>query len=555
MNCLKNSLSSACLVATFFAGWSVLTAAPAETIVHDNDRIVFCGDSITGQGGRGATTWVGLIKEGLAITHPKGNQTLTALGGSGSTVAAWQNFEKKSRYNSVFLDIPGVDVKATLDGGADILVIMLGMNDLTSPAVKDSPTDFDAWAARYHDLIESLKARAHPRVVALGTITPYTEDNNSPKNRVEGELNTRLAALAKQENAVVLPTHEAMMELLAAGRSFRPDFHVTGDFVHPNGVGHLAIAVGMLRGMGEADAAARILDKYSKLFHPAATDLPALSYALSTQPTSPDEARHHFTIHFQWTPPAASAATPPTVIATAPEGWEVVPARLTGTAGDFQVSGPLDRLVNKVTLTATAGALKKQTEIPIPAGWRVAIGKGKGLGWAATGTYDPTKDILPLDQELSQDEAFAKPVNFPVGGSCPWQHYIASFNFTGHAEPGSIDMAAITFYTSKDLAYGVRWIYSDKERPVDVILGSQALAGKMFAESIRLNDDLLYEGRIGVEPGLKKTVEGKLHHGWNRLLFRSTFLQWQWQFSINLAAKPGDDLADLRYATVPPPHQ
>ena len=163
------------LLATLFAAWSVLDSAHAETIVHENDRIVFCGDSITGQGGRGGSTgWVGLIKEGLAISRPTGGQTLIALGGSGATVGAWQIFEKKSRDNPAILDVPGVDVKATLDGGADIIVIMLGMNDLTSPGVKDAPADFDAWAVRYHDLIEALKARVHPRVVALATITPYT---------------------------------------------------------------------------------------------------------------------------------------------------------------------------------------------------------------------------------------------------------------------------------------------------------------------------------------------------------------------------------------------
>ena len=541
------------LLAALFIALSVLDSANAETIVHDNDRIVFCGDSITGQGGRGGSTgWVGLIKEGLAISHPTGGQTFTALGGSGATVGAWQIFEKKSRDHSVLLDVPGVDVKATLDGGADIIVIMLGMNDLTSPGVKDIPSDFDAWAARYHDLIESLKARAHPRVVALATITPYTEDRSSPKNRVEGELNNRLVELAKQENAVVLPTHEAMMELLEAGRGFRPDFHVTADFVHPNNIGHLAIAVGMLRGMGESAAAARLLDKYSKIFRPATADLPALSYELSVQEASPDESCRRFTIHYQWTPPVSSSTAPVTVIASVPGGWKADPSRLIGPTGDFQVSGPLDRLVNNVTLTATAGDLKKQAEIHIPAGWRVAVGKGKGLGWNK-GDYDPTKDHLPLDQELFEDEALVKPVAFPVGDKRPWQHYIASFNFTGHEKPGSVDMAAITFYTYNDLAYGVRWIYSDKDRPVDVILGSQAMAGRMFAESIRLNDDVLYEGRIGAEPGHKKTVDGKLHHGWNRLLFKSTFIQWQWQFSIDLAGKPGDDLADLRYATVNPP--
>jgi len=43
-----------------------------------------------------------------------------------------------------------------------------------------------------------------------------------------------------------------------------------------------------------------------------------------------------------------------------------------------------------------------------------------------------------------------------------------------------------------------------------------------------------------------------LRRGWNLLVFKSTFIQWQWQFSIELAGHEADDLADLRYATKPP---
>jgi len=336
-----------------------------------------------------------LIKEGLALAHPDCQETLTALGGSGTTVGAWLNIEKKSRDNPVFLDVKTADVKATLDGGADVVVIMLGMNDVLAPGVKNTPAELDAWAVRYHDLIEAIKARTHPRVVALATITPCTEDENSPKNQVENELNTRLAALAKQENAPVLPTHEATMELLALARSYKSDFHITVDFVHPGAAGHLAIAVGMLRGLGEGDAAAQLLEKHGKTFKPAETQLPTLACALTEQAGSPDEAGRHFTIHYQWTAPAASTAAP-VVTPAVPEGWKVTPKSLNGAKGDFQVSGPTDRLINKVTLSATAGDVKKDAEINIPAGWRIAVGGGKGLGWDHTNSiYDPAQDNLP----------------------------------------------------------------------------------------------------------------------------------------------------------------
>jgi hypothetical protein len=196
--------------------------------------------------------------------------------------------------------------------------------------------------------------------------------------------------------------------------------------------------------------------------------------------------------------------------------------------------------------------MKKETQIDIPAGWRIAVGKGPGLGWDRThATYDPSIDKLPFDQALTHDDAFARPAAFPAGDMHPWQEYVASVNFTGGQKPGSVDLAALTFFYNNDLAYGVRWIHSDKERPVDIILGSDAFAG-IFCEAVSLNGQSLYEGKLFGEPGHKVTREGKLQQGWNRLQFKSTYIHWQWQFSVDMAAKPGDDFSDLRYAVAPP---
>jgi len=527
-----------------------IAPARADAIIHDNDRIVFCGDSITGHTGNGGG-WVSLIRKGLMLTHPAGKYEMISLGGSGATLGAWVNMEKKSREEPLYLDVKDFDVKATLDAGADVIIIMLGMNDVLSPGIKNTPADFDSWAERYKGLIETLKARSHPRVIGLATIPPCTEDEASPKNKVEAELNTRLRALAKEENALILPTHEAAMELLAMGRGYTPDFHVTADFVHPNGPGSLAIAVGMLRGLGENDAAAGLLAQNEKLIRPAETALPALSYSLAAQPGSPDDLKRTFKIHYQWTGTASSGGEP-VVTATVPDGWKVTPARLTGSRGDFQASGPLDRLENKIILKASAGALSKETEIDIPAGWRLAVAPSKGLGWDRThSNYDPSQDPSPLDQVLTQDEAWAKPVAFPLGDTPAWQVYIPSVNFTGFAAPGNVDMAAVTYFKINDLVCGARWIWSDKERPVDVTLGSRTFAGN-FCESVWLNGDSIYSGKLLSLPGRKFPAEAKLHRGWNRLWFKSTFVQWQWEFTIDVSGKPGDDLADLRYATKPP---
>ena len=74
---------------------------------------------------------------------------------------------------------------------------MLGMNDVLAPALDGEPEGFDKWIARYTELIESIRARSHPRVIALATISPCTEDPESPKNLAIAEMNRRLSGLAR----------------------------------------------------------------------------------------------------------------------------------------------------------------------------------------------------------------------------------------------------------------------------------------------------------------------------------------------------------------------
>ncbi len=128
----------------------------------------------------------------------------------------------------------------------------------------------------------------------------------------------------------------------------------------------------------------------------------------------------------------------------------------------------------------------------------------------------------------------------------PWQLFVASQDFTGRNRSGSVDLAAVAFFSYGQQAYGARWIYSERERPVSVNLSTQTFAG-MFSLGVWLNGQPVFAGKVK-----KETASASLQRGWNLLLFRSNFIQWQWQFAIELAGHDGDDLADLRYATRPP---
>jgi lysophospholipase L1-like esterase len=519
--------------------------AVAQSAIKDGDRIVFVGDSITGQGAKGGKSgWIALIGEGLSLVRPNAKPTLIGLGGSGSTVGAWLNHEKNSRTKPVALDVKEIDVGQTLDAGAEIVVVMLGMNDVLAPTVKGDAESFDGWIGHYAELIDALRARSHPRVIAVATVTPCTEDPTSPKNRALAEMNGRLRKFAAEKGLLVLPTGEASWEVQALGRMGEPEFQVTGDYVHPRAPGHLAIAVGMLRGLGEETAAARLLAQYEPLYHREPERQAAVAYTFQRLPGSPDDETQRFIIDYRWpgTPPAVPAVT-----ARVPAGWKVTPASLHAEKGRFEITGPLDRLANDIVLVAAAGNETREQRITIPAGWRIAVGRGKSDGWMQNTDYDPAKDRQPLDEKLAKGEGLTAPVAFPVGEPAPWQLYVASKDFTGlNYRTGSVDFAAIAFFSYGQQAYGARWIYSERERPVSVNFRTQTFAG-MFSLGVWLNGQPVFAGKVKHE-----TAAGALHRGWNLLLFRSNFIQWQWQFAIELAGHDGDDLADLRYATKPP---
>ena len=224
---------------------------------HGNGRIVFVGDSITGQGGG----WLGAgyvfkMREALRAVYPEGQHDLVPLGGSGMGVGAWLGLAKDEARQKCDLDVKGVEVAAALSQPADRLVVMLGMNDVLAPYVSDTEAGLDQWIADYRELVGRLSARLKPRVIALATITPQTEDPETPMNRVLARMNQRITTLAADLKAGVLPTNALYWEALAQGRKTQADFSLAGDRIHPTPVGHVTVAIAMLRGLGEEKAAA-----------------------------------------------------------------------------------------------------------------------------------------------------------------------------------------------------------------------------------------------------------------------------------------------------------
>ncbi len=431
-----------------------------ESVLQNNDRIVFIGDSITGLGWNDSRGFIHQIETALRETSPAGKHRLVALGGSGQSAGSWLSLEENSHGKEIMLDVKDVGVQTNLAQPADVLIVMLGMNDLLAPYVTERAEDLDAWALRYEKLVKALRARVKPRVTALATISLCTEDPGSPKNRVRAELNARLAKLAAAEQCVLLPVGEAMLEQLRKGRERLSAFHVTYDFVHPNEHGHRAIAIGMLKGLGEQTAASKISE-------------------------------------------AASAA--------------------------------MDRQV------AASNAAAQ---------WLVGTGVPNPQAWPGH-QFDAVKGRLPCDAAIARGHTAEASAAEP---KLRWQVYQASVNFTGGADPSSVDFTAASFGATHEAGYAIRWIHSDKDRPVRLTLSTQTFAGTIGITAW-LNEKELYANTITAEPKKKTSLDVVLRRGWNCLALKCDHLTFQWQISAGLEGMGSDDLSDLRYSAQNPDHK
>ncbi len=236
--------------------FSAAAIAADSASLDGNARVVFIGDSITGQGGG----WLGAgyvfkVREALIAAYPDAKPDLVPLGGSGMGVGAWLNLAKNDDKQRHDLDVKGIEVAAALAKPADVMIVMLGMNDVLAPYVNETDESLDQWLANYRELITTLSARLKPRVIGLATITPQTEDSETPKNRVMARMNERITKLAASLKARLIPTNAMYWDTLNQARRTQPDFSLAGDRIHPGPTGHVVIARAMLSGLGDEKAA------------------------------------------------------------------------------------------------------------------------------------------------------------------------------------------------------------------------------------------------------------------------------------------------------------
>lgn len=532
-----------------------LPARCADTFELPADgRIVFCGDSITGQG-VGGGGWIQLIGKALQAADPQAKPKLVCLGGSGQGVGSWLRAEKKSRDQEVRLDDKRFDAHVELALPADVLVIMLGMNDVLAPYIGESDADVERWATDYRTLITALRERVTPKLTVLGTITPCTEDPFSPKNRLIAKMNTRLAVLATEMDCVLAPTGEVSLDYLNRGREFKPDFRITRDFVHPKnyvagkeGAGHLAIADGMLQGMGLAKAGGYVAGLKESLWRDLAKETPAISWRVRLLEDEAKLPACRFAVSYTW---RGADATKPVVRLVVPAGWTCEPQQRDAPAGEFTVTASEFALRNTCRFEVVAGAETVKKECVIPAPWQACVVGKIGL-WGkipiqSSAPTEPPKG--PLDDAIVAGEdvfAAGAALNRPL----VWKLFLPGPDYSGYDDPGSLDFAGVHHAGMWEAGYGLRHLTSTKERTAILKLGATIFAGTIGLD-VWLNGEKVYAGVITQAPGKKAEVPVKLREGSNVLAFKSSHGTWQWQQNVSLEPVEGDDLDDLRIQLAP----
>lgn len=506
------------------------------------ERIIFAGDSITGLGERNKYGWGHLIRE--ALTKTTKDSDIILLGGSGQSVGSWTRIIKRSKKENFHLDARNFDVKKEFDAGADIVVIMLGMNDVIGPYVDNNKKAIESWAKRYQNLIDALKSRVKAKEIALATISMQTEDLLSFKNKLVDALNARIKKLAKANGCKVLPVSQEYKKVFNIGREVKPDFHITYDYVHPTKYGHMAIAVGMLKGLGKKKAADYLEQKYySQIAKNVSRGKKGISYSIIPNTNNKPGELQKFKLKVNAFNFKSDNDTE--IKISLPKGWTATPEKILG-KGSFIVTGKTEKLQNIITITAKKNGKTYKTKAIINAPWLICWGI-KQPRWMYRKPLDVKNSITAIDQAIASAKDF---LLIPVkkGGEAPeWKLYYPNFNYTGKQNPDSIDFAAVCNENVFNAAYGVRWIFSPKQQKVKLKINTRIFAGNIFM-TVWLNRKQCYQDEITNKKKKQDIVEIELTKGWNELILKSNHRAWLWQNSVSLIPVSGNTLDKLLYS-------
>jgi lysophospholipase L1-like esterase len=233
-----------------------VTATAAEKFfVHNGDRVVFLGDSITEQ--RLYTTYL----EAYTLSrYPKWKLTFRNVGWGGDT--SWLRQRAHPDEAKLFAADPETQQKmveqAVSTGlGRDVLplkptaiTIKFGMNDHSYQAFREDI--FRAYVRSQTELAKELEA--HGARVAFLTPQPIEDKRPDPDKEVKNislrKFSDGLQQVAKEEHALFVDQFDPYMAIMMQARQGDPKATIGGgDAVHPGPPGQTIMAWAVLKGL------------------------------------------------------------------------------------------------------------------------------------------------------------------------------------------------------------------------------------------------------------------------------------------------------------------
>nr|ACX33956.1 putative GDSL family lipase [uncultured prokaryote EC6] len=240
-------------VVSLFAAFGSLAA---DFAIHDGDRVVFLGDSITEQ--RLYTTYI----EAYALTrHPLWQLTFRNVGWGGDT--AWLRQRAHPDEGRLFA-ANDTDLQSMVENsvgrglGRDVLplkptfvTVKFGMNDHSYQAFR--PDIFRAYARSQSEIAKVLGGAG----VRVAFLTPQPiedkrpDPDKDPRNQSLRQFSDGLKDVAAKGNAAFVDQFAPYMDLMLAERAKNPDAIIGGgDAVHPGPPGQTLMAWAVLKGLG-----------------------------------------------------------------------------------------------------------------------------------------------------------------------------------------------------------------------------------------------------------------------------------------------------------------
>lgn len=519
----------------------------ARPTLEKGDNLVVCGDSITFHAAALPFGFHHQLTNAFAKTCPEKNLTVASLGFSGYQVGSWIDLDRKSRTQEVWTHFkkPGWSVSAVLSNKVDAIAVFLGMNDILMPSMDGSPDSVDKWGARLKRLVKALREHTGAKKVVLCTTTPLTADAASPKNIVRLEMGDRLRKVANEENCGVADFGRAVMDAIDDCRRVSSVFQPVPDFVHPQKLGHIAMARELCRAFGETKAVEALSRDYdAELASVSRASEENVVWRLHPLTKDGRADEHSYRIEWFWHDTAKARAGDNPVKATfdIPKGWAIVSRKDGARAGEVVVKGVPDRIVNPVSIALAAGPVVKAAVIGIPTPWRVSS------GWNCREVWCGTTWQTNVAEHAEADRAAA---DAALKG--PWTYVTGTRDYKGGGAPGSLDPYQATFGTTVDSIWAVRYVKSEKDREVEGLL-SHVTFSISGGFTLYVNGEKVFADFLNRNGKNKSHVPAfRLRKGWNEIRLRVDHNSWERQFSFDLVPCDVDDLSALRYGPTLPP--